>query len=90
MFDPIVICTFLQIRKCLQLYCAAHVCTHAAIVPPVNINMLLVVCVVHLPIDRTLRPPLPTTRQQLVEAETGPSILACTSTASQLNLAGWA
>ena len=31
-----------------------------------------------------------TTRQQLEEAEEGPIILACTSTAPQLKLAGWA
>ena len=60
-----------------------------ATIPPVYINML-VVCVVQLLIDRTLCAPLPTTRQQLVEAETVPLMLACTSTAPQLKLAGWA
>ena len=62
----------------------------AATVPPVNINMLVVVCVMPLLIDRTLCALLPTTRQQLVEAEIGPIILACTSTAPQLKLVGWA
>ena len=62
----------------------------STIVPPVKITMLLVVCVMLLTIDRTLRAPLSTTRQQLVEAKERPLILACTSTAPQLKLAGWA
>ena len=62
----------------------------AAIVPPVNIIVLLVVCVMHLLIHRILCAPRPTTKQQLVEAKTVPPILACTSTAPQLKLAGWA
>ena len=61
-----------------------------ATIPPVNIN-ILVVCVVQLLIDRTLCALLlPTTRQQLVAAKLGPITLACTSTAPQLNQAGWA
>ena len=63
----------------------------SAIVPPVKIIMLLVVCVMQLLIDRTLLAPLlPTIRQQLIEAELAPNMLACTSTAPQLNHAGWA
>ena len=61
----------------------------STIVPPVHIS-LLVVCVMHLLIDRTLHAPLPTTRQQLVEARLIPLILTCTSAAPQLNQAGWA
>ena len=59
-------------------------------VPPVKIIVLLVVCVMPLLIDRTLRAPLSTIRQQLEEAKEGSTILACTSTAPQLKLAGWA
>ena len=62
----------------------------AANIPPVKIDVMLVVCVMPLTIDRTLRAPLPTIRQQLVEAKAGPIILACTPTAPQLKLAGWA
>ena len=58
-------------------------------VPPVNINVLLVICVMSLLIDRTLRAPHPTTRQQLVETKLIPLPLACTSAAPQLNQAGW-
>merc|ERR1719341_1680993 len=51
---------------------------------------MLIVSVVSLTIDRALPVTLLTTRQQLVEAQFGPPILSCTSTAPQLNQAGWA
>ena len=70
------------------MFAANGVLCSSAIVPPENINRQLVVCVVHQLIDRTLCAPLPTTRQQLVEAKAGTNPLACTSTAPQLKLAG--
>ena len=65
--------------------------TSAAKVPPVQIVMLIV-SVVSLTIDRALHVTLllSTIRQQLVEAHLVPTVLACTSTAPQLNEAGWA
>ena len=38
---------------------------------------------------RDLPAPLPTLRQQLVDAHLGPIILSCSSAAPQLNLVGW-
>ena len=61
-------------------------CTY---VPPVQIKVLIVP-VMSLTIDRALPVTLISIRQQLVEAHSGPLILACTSTAPQLNEAGWA
>ena len=58
-------------------------------VSPVQIVMLIV-SVMSLTIDRALPVTLLSIRQQLVEAKKGPLMLACTSTAPQLNLAGWA
>ena len=94
------------------MFAANVVLCSSTIVPPVKIKILLVVCVMPLLIDRTLRAPLPTTRQQLeefsfhkakallalpttirqqlVEAHPFPPILACPSTAPQLNQVGWA
>ena len=63
---------------------------HFAIVPPVEIT-LLIVCVMELAIDRALTAiQVPTIRQQSEDAHFIPMILACTSTAPQLHLAGWA
>ena len=83
MIDPITILTQLQFYKCLQ---------HAVrCVPPVKILLLIIVSVVSLPIDQALTAPLLSTiRQQLEEAKAVPMILACTSTAPQLNMARWA
>ena len=53
-------------------------------VPPVEIS-LLIVCIMQLTIDGAL----PDIRQQLVDAHLVTQILACTSAASQLHLAGW-
>ena len=54
-------------------------------IPPVQI-ILFIVSVVSLTIDRALS----TIRHQLVEAHSVPVMLACFSTAPQLNLVGWA
>ena len=58
-------------------------------VPPVQ-KILLIVSVVSLTINRALPVTLSTIRHQLVEAHLVPEILACFSTAPQLNLVGWA
>ena len=58
---------------------------HYANDPPVKIS-LLIISIMELTIDRAL----PAIRQQLEKAKIAALILACTSTAPQLNLAGWA
>ena len=60
MIDSITILTQLQFYKCLQ---DAVKC-----VPPVKVDLLIIVSVMQLPIDRTLTAPLPTIRQQLEES----------------------
>ena len=51
---------------------------------------MLIVSVMALAIDWALPATLSTIRQQLEEAKEGSTILACTSTAPQLKLDGWA
>ena len=57
-------------------------------VKPVKVVVLIIICIVQLAVDCTS--PLPAMlRQQLVDAKAGPMMLACSSTAPQLNLVGW-
>ena len=64
---------------------------HYANVPPVKIS-LLIISIMELTIDRALTAiHLPAIiRQQLEKAKIAALILACTSAAPHLNLAGWA
>ena len=55
-------------------------------VQPVKVSVLII-CIVQLAVGCTSS--LPTTlRQQLVDAKAGPTALACSSAAPQLNLVG--
>ena len=75
-----------DLRPTMFIACIVLLAIH---VPPVQI-ILLIVSVVSLTIDWALPGTLSTSRHQLVEAHLVPEILACFSTAPQLNLVGWA
>ena len=67
----------------------ARIVLPAIHIPPVQ-KILIIVSIVSLTIDRAMPGTLSTIRHQLVEAQLVPVILACSSTAPQLNLVGWA